>query len=172
MAAGQKKIPQWIEVQGRVGVNSLINGIYSLAPTKSEAKPYYHKLGRTHWVIRWNSKDKAWLVSSKGLIKDDTCCARSDEDVIHPGLIKVWYYVVAGGHMIKDKNICSVGYEQFPTPPSKVFVSGVCHSKFNGEYKCGTSFHENRPYYYKSDNSKNCDPLVTNKYWMVYKFWR
>jgi len=88
------KAPLYLKVDGRVGSNERMNGIYKKGAKLFEGKPFYFKLRAItkHYVIRWYEKNREWLFDHEGLRSDSGCNAYAADDVDFPSQVsKDWY---------------------------------------------------------------------------------
>jgi len=88
-----QKPPKYIQVSGRNGHNSKMNGVYKLSPKLHAGRVYYFKpddflqKGKIY-TIRWYPKNGEWLFDRNGLNFDGGCNAYVQSDVPFPSLVK------------------------------------------------------------------------------------
>ena len=58
--------PPFLQVRGRKGSNSGMNGIYKKALRDHQGKVFYEQNG-TNWVIYWHLETKSWVCYSEGI---------------------------------------------------------------------------------------------------------
>jgi len=104
----EHEAPELIQVLGRSGFNSAMNGLYERGPVEYAGKVYYKKQGtKTNWHIRWYPQKKKWVFDWRGLQNDDVCAAIGSGDVPNPTMVrKVWkVYDKSLNKWLKDDQI-------------------------------------------------------------------
>jgi len=98
--------PEFMRIYGSTA-NPNICGVYWLAPSPHEGRPYFSRLvEEKEWVIRWSSLHRHWIIDGEGLRSESGGHAWANDNVLLPSLVRSSWYVVSPDHRaIKDTGI-------------------------------------------------------------------
>jgi len=135
--------PKMIQISGRLGKNSTINGTYFLKTNEllHNERIFYHKQDKSKFIY-WNTEHNSWVISN--VLGKNKCCAYLNEDVLFPNLGEKDWFVYANleGKVFKDKNLVVKEIKQ--NVHSDVDVSKRMQENKNSDVENSLSNTENR----------------------------